>query len=151
MKFRHKTLLINKPAIGFIVQLCWTPYLRTKQPSRAEAHREHPQLAALPKHQQPFIFMILEAIATFFATKNFTYQHYEYVILEATATFFATKNFTHQFYEYVILEATATFFATKIFFFMILEAIATFFATKNFTHQHYEYVILEATATFFWH
>ena len=82
--------------------------------------------------------MILEAIATFFATKNFTYQHYEYVILEATATFFATKNFTHQFYEYVILEATATFFATKIFIFMILEAIATFFATKNFAHQHYE-------------
>ena len=39
--------------------------------------------------------MILEAIATFFATKNFAHQHYEYVILEATATFFATKNFFH--------------------------------------------------------
>ena len=55
-----------------------------------------------------------------------------FTILEAMATFFATKNFTYQHYEYVIQEATATFFATKIFiFFMILEAIATFFATKN--------------------
>ena len=61
------------------------------------------------------------------------------MILDAIATFFATKNFTLQHYEYVILKATATFFATKIFiFFMILEAIATFFATKSMNMSYWK-------------